>query len=142
MSQACAASDDEESTALGQAVAAFNEQCSNSDLGIGQPPLTAGEVVAAIHAWDPSRLPEPQILDAYLKLADERSFPNNARFTYRNSWTTVKHEIQVWCISLQLTFPDNRRHEYLIRSQKISSRPLTDQEISRRKGGPTWKDLD
>ncbi len=127
------------STALADAVKAFNAEASMDRVGKDQSPLTEDEVVAALRGWIRDKVPaSDEIYDAYQTIAETRKLPEGSRLTRTTRWSGYNgYHFTVWWVDLNIRTGENTGYTYRIRDRKITSRPLRDDErqrLQRRRG--------
>lgn len=110
---------------LAAAISQFNASHRSID-GLGQPPLTEEEVIAAILHWKTRRNDAPvvnQDFEALQKIAETRLMPKEARFEVLQQFQ-MPDASQYWIWSVRIVMPQSQRegwtYAYSIREQFIS----------------------
>lgn len=127
-------------TSLTEAVAEFNARAQRNQIGKTQPPLTEGEVLAAMRDWSPDADPiEPSMFAELQRAAKSGMMPKGAYLNF-NSGTLSRngYDIDVWNIYLSVGLDKYYgdlvgvpSYSVLIRRQYIDSRP---EELLKKRG--------
>jgi hypothetical protein len=101
---------------LASAIARFNSQAQESEVGALEPTLTEKEVIAAIQAQLPNLTGRPQVQQICQRIIDTGRLPTGASFIFFDGWerTNVPKQI-VWWINLNLKTGNNHFYDLRIR---------------------------
>ena len=119
----CANEDGEQP--LKQAVAFFNQEAAKDAIGRAEPPLTEGEVVAALRAWDRKRMKiDDPTYAVFQKIADTRKLPKNAKLRFLTRWQGYNgYDFTVWWVDIAVVRVSGSGYTFRIRDRKISCSP-------------------
>jgi hypothetical protein len=123
---------DDAATPLADAVRAFNAEAAENPIGKTQPPLTEDEVIAALRGILRELTPmTDEVYNAYQKIAETRTLPPRATLHFTIDWVPRLEgfHFTVWWADLSIMTGKHAGYNYRLRDCKISSRPLTDEEL-------------
>jgi hypothetical protein len=123
---------DEQATPLADAVRAFNAEAAEDPIGKTQPPLTEDEVIAALRGIMRELTPmTDEVYNTYQKIAETRTLPPRAELHFTTGWVPRLEgfHFTVWWADLSIMTGEHAGYNYRLRDRKISSRPLTEEEL-------------
>jgi hypothetical protein len=114
-------------TPLGEAIRLFNARAAEDRIGKDQPPLTMGEVLAAIRWWRFDRRAAPvedSEFEDFQKIAETGVLPPGAALeVIRGFQPTDQIEFTAWSVRIRMP-RGSGSYAYVIRNRMISWRPI------------------
>lgn len=136
---------DSKESELVKAVRQFNE-LNSQIIDKQRTPITAEEVIAAIRAkvWrqmgNKTYHPDAHSQAILEAIAEDQAFPKGSHFSCMTKLSSGDFEIGVWYIDLRVNSQSEKQYQVRIRNQQVNSRRHSDEELSRMRGGPKFRD--